>query len=801
MKKALFIIVTILIIGFLAYVLINTSNNSTPKYSTTTSRNVQILKIHQNEFQTRIDFKVNAVRFKPNGFKISAKDTYIQNSIGGVKINVQDIEGLIFDETYLDTIFENLRYTLVFPPLQKSIETIDFISDNTKVYDIELSSQKHSFRIPKELKGNWLKTDGSNQWMYGFYDNVIIYDNEFWNDFQLEKKGRFYSLILKKDGLSQTIYLKKDKNNALLIGNDTENLKPYSRNKTIKKDYQLKAIVEVDSTIFKEGVAIYKGYIKDYHQKMNWEIKVYAPNVITNEYHEYVFKVNNDGTFYAEVPMNYAEKTFVRIGNISEIVFLEPEKTTVQFIDLEEHNAPYKNIKQQINHKRKALFMGDLARLNNDMKSLEHIRYRFESNFSEKILNMSASQYKEYYLDIMKKELDSLKIFVKDNPISQQAQKIKEMEISYRTSADILSYESNMRGSRLMKQRRDKTDKDFDKKNKIPVKEDLTPAYYDFLDKTNMNNSASLMLGSDYYLLINRVRFPSIDYSIFQNYFDILINNIEKRGISLSKEHENMLNRLLKCKTKEELKANINKDGGKLWNSFKDKYSSVYTESIHANSNRVSAKNRKFFYGLNEGFATEIIFSQEMASIIKTNFEPLNSEHLKDIDVNISNENIKRVLFKHNKIKAMEFSKNIENVDYYVHETPDVKMVDLFDTILESYKGKAVFVDFWATWCGPCLLGIERVKPFKEKLKNEAIEFVYITNTTSPLLAYEKAVPGIKGNHYRLTKKQWEYLQIKFLITGIPHYLFVDKEGNIIKDNLHSPFISGEFEKLLSDYF
>ena len=801
MKKTLFILVSLIVLVFISYTLFNPVGNTTPKYSTTTSRNVQILKIHQNELETRIDFKVEAVRYKRKGFTISSKNTYIQDSKGGKKIHVLRADSIQMDKVYLDTVFENIRYTLVFPPLNKTIELIDFIGKNTKIFDIELVPQQYSSVLPEDIKGNWLKSDGSNKWDYGFYDDVIIYKNKFWNKFSLKKEGSSFVLELEKDGDKEQIYIETSKDNQLLIGDNLENLKLYGKEKKSVKNYVIKNNKKSDTIIFKEGAATYKGYIKGYHKKMNWEIKVHVPNVIINEYTSYVFPVNEDGTFHAEIPMNYAEKAFIWIGDISENVYLEPGKTTMQFIDLEEHNAPYKTITERIIHKRKALFMGGLARLNAEMKSLEHLRFRKESNYGKSILGMSAVQYKEYYLDIMKKEQDSLKAFVQKNSISQRAQKIKEMEISLRASSAILSYDLNISGAERMWGEKNKEGKEFKKTKKLVYKEEIKPDYYDFLNLDKLDNSASLITGAEYYFFINRLRMGTqlMQMGVFVDYFKILKSNINKRGIVLTAKEKVMLDALVKCKKSADY-GRITRKEGHPWRSFNDKYDDIIVESRSSYMDERRKKERNRLFGKLNKFEKEIILGQNKSSYIKRNYVPFNKWILEELEDNISNNNIKNVLLKYSNITALKKSENLEGKDYFIHKTPQVKVVNLLEAILSKHKGKVILVDFWATWCGPCLKGMDRVKYFKEKFKDEDLEFVYITNFTSPLKTYEAAIPGIKGNHYRLENKQWEYLQNLFLIKGIPQYLFVDKEGNIIRDDLHFPFISGEFEKLINQY-
>ena len=56
--------------------------------------------------------------------------------------------------------------------------------------------------------------------------------------------------------------------------------------------------------------------------------------------------------------------------------------------------------------------------------------------------------------------------------------------------------------------------------------------------------------------------------------------------------------------------------------------------------------------------------------------------------------------------------------------------------------------------------------------------WIYIANETSPLVKYKTMIPDIKGKHFRLNDKQWEYLCAKFKIDGIPSYVLVDKDGS-----------------------
>lgn len=104
----------------------------------------------------------------------------------------------------------------------------------------------------------------------------------------------------------------------------------------------------------------------------------------------------------------------------------------------------------------------------------------------------------------------------------------------------------------------------------------------------------------------------------------------------------------------------------------------------------------------------------------------------------------------------------------------------LFAYILASHRGRAVMIDFWATWCGPCKAGNKKLQPVKEELKNEPLDYIYLTNESSPEELWKVMAADLHGEHYRLNDVQWKSLSKKFGFGGIPTYVFVDADGRVV---------------------
>ena len=114
---------------------------------------------------------------------------------------------------------------------------------------------------------------------------------------------------------------------------------------------------------------------------------------------------------------------------------------------------------------------------------------------------------------------------------------------------------------------------------------------------------------------------------------------------------------------------------------------------------------------------------------------------------------------------------------------PDFTLSDLDGqpVSLSQFKEKAIFLDFWASWCGPCIGDLAFLRQIKAQMADQQVVFLNISLDESDS-AWRKAVAehGIKGVHVRAHGWGSEVAKI-YNVKSLPEYYLVDAQGLIVE--------------------
>ena len=126
------------------------------------------------------------------------------------------------------------------------------------------------------------------------------------------------------------------------------------------------------------------------------------------------------------------------------------------------------------------------------------------------------------------------------------------------------------------------------------------------------------------------------------------------------------------------------------------------------------------------------------------------------------------------------------NVDIHEDKRPDgfdysftIKDLSGNKLSFKKYKGKVLFINLWATWCGPCKAEMPSIQSLSEKLKDEQVEFVMLS--VDKEVALPKVKSYLQNNQFTFPVFMMNgYLPELLQVPSIPTTFIVSKDGKIL---------------------
>jgi thiol-disulfide isomerase/thioredoxin len=809
-----------------------------------TASYVKIEKIDIRDTATVLWFHID---FKPGNWISIPKQTYIQPVGAKEKLFVVAAEGIPLNAKYTMPASGEVNFKLIFPKIDPSVTKIDYGEANDGatwfIYDIQLKPELFKSIIPEKIAGNWFSSSNA-KWEISLLDSVAIYKSHVWKYVQYVEKQGIGQIKLKNGSKNLGLFIKPSDNGTCLIGETPSKLVNYTQtpdNSAIPADKETYKL-----PIFKSDTAIYCGYIKGFNPRFPQKTgMVYVNDVLSGEQNSILLTISDDGTFLAKIPHTNPQTVIVRLPFSNENLFIEPGKTTFHLIDngsksyqnlfmgdngrinsdlqklkniisfdynqmqgkvLDSSPEQYKNYIQDLQQKDLASVdafskVHTLSAKAIQIKKTE-LLYRYASYCFEYASNAESAYRKKNNIPQTQREIpfkpvkpdSSYYNFLTNDLVNNQLgvlvsdyyffiNRLMYLDI-LNSPTRTLSKSNTIPELVALKEKSGAKVTTEERDLARQLAEALTPEVKKIQDEYQDKYAIPSFEFHQKYagklqLLYKEKKGTKITPKMEEEYLltqNIVFTDQEKAMLLAMKDYSENL--LIKSYT-----SAIEKYGKQSQQFYTDHQE--FIQGLYLDK-KTTARNENFrkMLGIQPGFATDIMTSQDFCRPFSSEMTPVSDEKIRAFQQNISTPFIASyALIKNNETKAkIAANKNLKGSK--ANEVPKAAGDKIFDAIMEKYKGKVVYVDFWATWCAPCRSGIEQIKPLKDEMAGENVAFVYISGPSSPKATYDNMIPTIKGEHYRVSADEWNILCGMFKISGIPHYALVGKDGKVINPHL-----------------
>lgn len=665
--------------------------------------------------------------FRPHWWIMEDGDSYLEDAATGKRYAQTGAEGIQLKEKIVMPDSGTTDFVLLFEPLPADVQTVHFIAPNStesNTYDISLIPAPKDKQPLKSVEGNWFADDAQGRWTYGIYDSLVIANNRLYDLKAFRKKGKRLILAAQSraDGSSVTLQLTPRKDGSCLIALDGGEAQRYVRTRPDTP------AVEADNgygdDFFRSDSVCLQGYLDGYDPRLGFDSGIlYLEDEITRQDYPVVVPIKPDGSFQCKFVLQHPICHNLLLNDSWISYYAEPGDTVTLYLSWEDLMARSRarDNSYPLPHTAHMGRRADLSYLATTLKQSFYYPY---DKLSKAQKTLTPAQFQEQLKPVVaqwQQQADSLcRLYAP----SQKAVSLIRNQMAMQVGSTYLNFQM----SRNYYAQQDSTNR------VLQVQPDAS--YYNFLKEMPLNEQSALA-NSNISTFINRFEYMNPLDAAYSTYAHL---SNEETFKALPVEEQQILLQMKLCETKDSI-----------INSLCATPSPLLWQVACVRNLRSTLSN--------------VLKRRQDAEIFLSRVEKtLTHPYLRATARNL----------------LEELCPETRPATY---QLPEGKATDIFRRIIAPHAGKVLFVDFWATTCGPCRGGIQATADLRKQYHNHPeFQFVYITSENeSPEKSYTDYVEKhLKGEAcYRLTDTEYKYMRQLFQFNGIPHYVVVEKDGSI----------------------
>lgn len=639
--------------------------------------------------------------------------------------------------------------------------------------------------LPEQFIGNWINKE-NNQWQFGFFEEFVICNNDFWKYKEVKKKTNgTIDIVLTREGKTLALHLEPGLKNQLSIKQDGKPKSEYVLMGDSYPDYNTpdhKSFAKPGFTVDSVTIIGYyrnldkgiKGFVQRFFRS---PFEVSIADFITGEEVKYYGDIDDLGRFKVTFPVMNAQELYVDWRRTRIRAVVEPRDTLFLFADIADYlpnEQDKKNYETYVDRPKEVLFMGKNARLNNELRQYNNPSIAIDKG---SMTGLDDLQYLHKCEEVYQNRLARLNQHIDRHPgISDKFVKYKQTEEKYDFASNLMQHRFDLSG-----RENPKFQEGYLKyiKENFPLNDevDYTMTRYfgrfisDYLGYIRGNNSGT----------------------------NVLFSEIGKRLKEDGKLTSNLANQISEI---DNLSRKLNSAGDKtkIETALNDRSDKLNTDPLVRKTAEILQSEKEF---LDMRVADSLLNNQNLRELWFTNryhywFEvlrkPLSAQKISVFRGNVNNPDLINEIEQmqaHYGVVANE-GKNYQAGLKHTGLLKDSKNAEkLLQELLKPYKGKVVYIDFWGTWCSPCRRDLKMVSTLKQKVASKDVIFLYFANRspedTWKNLIQELHLTGDNVVHHRLPDEQQAMLERQLGVITFPTYMLVNREGVIVNKKASSP--------------